>query len=285
MANTYDRLGHLLRDTGQLQEAEAAYRLAVEFYEKIVAASPTAADYREVLADTHRRLATLAGTDPLRFEEAEKHHRQEVAHREKLAVDFPTKPAYRQQIADSHRLWGLQLWDFGRLPEAEQALREGIEHYESYLRLAPKSAEAHNTLAWMLATVPAAKLRGPARAVELAQKAVELEPLQESWRTLGVAQYRAGDWKAALEALKKSMDLREGGDGVDWFFLAMAHWQLGQKEAARQCWTNRQVAGQISCQRGLRASRRSANLWGRKRNRRGVKWQRFCWSLTSCCSC
>jgi hypothetical protein len=30
------------------------------------------------------------------------------------------------------------------------------------------------------------------------------------------------------------MELRSGGDSSDWFFLAMAHWQLGNKEQARQ---------------------------------------------------
>ena len=36
------------------------------------------------------------------------------------------------------------------------------------------------------------------------------------------------------------MDLRKGGDSFGWFFLAMAHWQLGDKEQARQ-WYDRGV--------------------------------------------
>ena len=54
------------------------------------------------------------------------------------------------------------------------------------------------------------------------------------WNTLGVARYRAGDFNAAVEALTKSMELHAGGDGFDWFFLAMAHWQHGDKEQARK---------------------------------------------------
>jgi hypothetical protein len=30
------------------------------------------------------------------------------------------------------------------------------------------------------------------------------------------------------------MALRNGGNNTDWLFLAMAHWQLGEKEAARK---------------------------------------------------
>jgi uncharacterized protein HemY len=70
--------------------------------------------------------------------------------------------------------------------------------------------------------------------VTLAQQAVELAPREGNvWSTLGAAQYRAKDWKAAIEALEKSMGLRKGGDSVDWFFMAMAYWQLGEKEKAR----------------------------------------------------
>ena len=90
--------------------------------------------------------------------------------------------------------------------------------------------------------LPPGELRDPDRAVELAKKAVELEPKEGTyWNTLGVAHYRAGDWKAAIEALTKSMELRNGGDSFDWFFLAMAHWQLGDKPQARS-WYDKAVA-------------------------------------------
>ena len=46
--------------------------------------------------------------------------------------------------------------------------------------------------------------------------------------------YRAGDCKAAVTALEKSGELRNGGDSFDWFFLAMAHWQMGEKAEARK---------------------------------------------------
>src|SRR5262249_51823768 len=54
------------------------------------------------------------------------------------------------------------------------------------------------------------------------------------WNTLGAAHYRAGDGKEAVAAVEKSMELRKGGDSNDWFFLAMAHCQLGEKDKARK---------------------------------------------------
>jgi hypothetical protein len=50
-----------------------------------------------------------------------------------------------------------------------------------------------------------------------------------------VALYRAGDWQAAITALSKSNELL-GGKMLSFnaFFLAMAHWQKGEKEHARR---------------------------------------------------
>jgi uncharacterized protein HemY len=98
-----------------------------------------------------------------------------------------------------------------------------------------------NYFAWFLATSPELQLRDSDRSVELAKKAVESEPKSGSiWNTLGVAHYRAGDWKSAISALDKSMALRNGGDSFDWFFLTMAHWQLGEKDEARK-WYDKAV--------------------------------------------
>jgi hypothetical protein len=51
-----------------------------------------------------------------------------------------------------------------------------------------------------------------------------------------MACYRAGDWKAALAALQRSVELQEGADAVDGFFGAMALSKLGRPAEARQCY-------------------------------------------------
>jgi uncharacterized protein HemY len=53
------------------------------------------------------------------------------------------------------------------------------------------------------------------------------------WNTLGIAQYRNGDWNSTIATLTKSIELRKENDASDLFFLAMAHWQLHEKEKAR----------------------------------------------------
>jgi len=111
---------------------------------------------------------------------------------------------------------------------------EAGKMYLRFLQLQPADAMGNNNAAWFLATCADVKFRDPGQAVKLAKKATELAHNEGTyWNTLGTAHYRAGDWKAAIAALDKSMELRKGGDSFDWFFLAMAHWQLGEKEKAR----------------------------------------------------
>jgi tetratricopeptide (TPR) repeat protein len=104
---------------------------------------------------------------------------------------------------------------------------------------ASETQKVMNGLAWLLATAADPKSRDPARAVELAKEVVHHSPkFAEKWTTLGVAYYRAGDCKAAINALENSQKLAPGRfDTVNRLFLAMACWQLGDKENGRQWYT------------------------------------------------
>jgi Flp pilus assembly protein TadD len=53
--------------------------------------------------------------------------------------------------------------------------------------------------------------------------------------------YRHGNWERAIQAFKDDEVANSGGTTADWFFLAMAHWQLGHKDEARQ-WYDKAVA-------------------------------------------
>jgi len=101
----------------------------------------------------------------------------------------------------------------------------------------PKDLAAHVNLAWLLTNCPVEKLRSPSRALAIATKAVEIDPGSEvAWQVLGWAHYRNREWKASIEALDRSIELQKdpkGGDSWQRFFLAMAHWHLGQREVAR----------------------------------------------------
>jgi tetratricopeptide (TPR) repeat protein len=130
-------------------------------------------------------------------------------------------------------------WEY--VARAAALLEEGIE-------AAGDDPQALNAIAWFLANGPDFQMRNPARAVELARKAVAIAPrVPAAWYTLGVAEYRAGGWNKAIDAFSKSTELASDDSAKDalvaaggWFFLAMAHWQKGDRDKARS-WYDKTV--------------------------------------------
>jgi tetratricopeptide (TPR) repeat protein len=133
---------------------------------------------------------------------------------------------------------GMEFEQSGRIKEAEAAYRESAAVYDILLAKAPDQVRYQNNLAWLLATCPLEEVRDPRRAIELARNAVEVEPTNASiWNTVGTALYRNRDWSGAIDSLNRSMSLLGDNSPLfsnNAFFLAMAHWQLGHKDEARQ---------------------------------------------------
>src|SRR5262249_38418190 len=141
----------------------------------------------------------------------------------------------------------------------------------------PDAPQVQSRLANFLATCPEAKYRDAGRAVELAKKAVDQAPGSRLyWANLGLAHYRAGDWKAAITALEKALKLKDeptpvtSADapfltpGATGFVLAMAHWKAGNKGDARGWynaavqWMDRFLANNEQLQEQLRRFRAEA---------------------------
>ncbi|HJT77073.1 MAG TPA: tetratricopeptide repeat protein, partial [Gemmataceae bacterium] len=166
---------------------------------------------------------------------------------------------YDKAIADYSKAIELKpddsaAWDkrgdaYRRLGQRERAIAD----YAQASLLAPADSTKLDKLARLLATYPEVDRPGARRALAAAQKAVQGSPRSAAaWQALGWAHYRAGDWKPAIEALEKSCTLQEdpkGGDPAQWFFLAMAHWQLGEKDQAHAwyakatAWVEQQAPG------------------------------------------
>jgi tetratricopeptide (TPR) repeat protein len=233
-AQSYFQLGLLLQDTGQHEAAEEAGHKALTLREKLATDFPRQAILRQELAlseEQQGRLQQEAG----RFPEAEKSYRQALTLREQLVADFPTVAFYRTGLALGLDQLGAFLKDAGRSQEAKAIFRRERTLWEHLVAEYPQEVEYRLELAWFLATCPDPGLRDAGRAVQLARQVVDEAPQEGvAWAALGVACYRAGNWQDARAALEKAMPLRGGGDGRDWFVLAMTSWQLHQHDEARR---------------------------------------------------
>jgi tetratricopeptide (TPR) repeat protein len=232
-ARNFARLGRVLAAAGQADEAEKSYQKAVSLLDPLVRALPESAPRRTSLADALAGQADLY-KDLGRLADAAELRRHVIRHYEVLKADFPKAPQYPRKLVQNYLLLVSLLWDLGRQADAAEPYRKAFD-------LDPEDPDINNMLAWFLATSAEPRLRDAALAVQLAQKAVAGNQHSGDYKnTLGVALYRNGDNKAAIQELQASMTQRGGGDSYDWFFLAMAHWRLGDRDDARM-WFDRAV--------------------------------------------
>ncbi len=119
------------------------YDAAIGHYNRALALNPND-------AVSHHNLASLLAPRKDRIEEARSHYEQA------LKID----PKY----ADAHR-------DLANVLILSNHTPEAIEHFKAYVELRPDDPLVCSNLAWILISVPDAKLRDPNRAVELAEHA------------------------------------------------------------------------------------------------------------------
>jgi tetratricopeptide (TPR) repeat protein len=124
----------------------------------------------------------------------------------------------------------------GAIHQALGELEQAHADRERASSLVPRDSPGLNNWAWTLATGPITEL-DPEGAVALARRAVALASGEQvCLNTLGVALYRSGQYTEAVSALERSLAAGKGAsDGLNLFFLAMAHQTLGRAEQARKC--------------------------------------------------
>jgi tetratricopeptide (TPR) repeat protein len=253
VAETLGRLANILQAQGKQAEAEQVLRDELTAYTKsgAVGSDAFAAVVRSL------REVLKAGNKPA---EVEKLYQEVIpAERAALGNDSSVVATALIGLADF-------LKSQNRIEEADQKYRESLDimlkpHWEEHpsemlpwvvpvlmetgnkqqasnvctvmLDSTSTNAAWFSSVAWYLATAENPSNRDPALAVELAKRAVALDPLVgNSWSNLGTADYRAGDFKQAIADLEKAVQLENGGSSYDYFFQAMAEHQVGHADVA-----------------------------------------------------
>lgn len=92
------------------------------------------------------------------------------------------------------------------------SMKEAISHYQEALEVAPQNGSALNNLAWVLATSSDASIRDGARAIALAQDAVQVSGGKDPIfvRTLAAAHAEAGQFAEAISTAEQALVIANG---------------------------------------------------------------------------
>jgi WD40 repeat protein/Flp pilus assembly protein TadD len=196
-------------------------------YTRLAAIRAKCGLWAEVVADAEAALRQQADDPAARFLRGQAC--QKLGRHAEAVADFT---AALTRYPPSARLYELRAASQEALgkPELARADRERA------VNLGGKSPTALNNEAWGLVTGPPGQ-RNPARALELIQEAIKQQPGDTTFlNTLGVVQYRGGQYKEAVSTLEKSLAAGRGQfDAFDLFFLAMCHAKLDDAAKARDC--------------------------------------------------
>jgi len=110
----------------------------------------------------------------------------------------------KDDFADAHANLANALERLGNIKEA-------VEHYDEALRWAPDSVTTVNNLAWLLATNEPERGGDPARAIQLAQRAIQLSGEENAGclDTLAAAYAAAGRFPQAVVTAQRALQLAE----------------------------------------------------------------------------
>jgi serine/threonine protein kinase len=178
---------------------------------------------------------------------------------ERLVQQAPKRASLWDQVGMAYYHIGMELWYEERRAEAKEYFRLAVGAFDEALRRDSYSLIVLQHSAWFLTVCPDPQFRQPERALRLAKRLVAIATPQDDRAhfsggvrplfTLGLAQYRIGDWTAARRSLEDSCRRRNGGDAYEWFILAMVHARMGNEAEAR-----------ASCEQAVRWTR--ANRYG-----------------------
>src|SRR5207245_7092496 len=130
----YNNFGVMLQTIGRFDEAERAFRRALQFRERLLSVSPDDPDYREDLASCHNNLGNLL---PLlgRSNAAEEANVKAISLREELAAEFPKSSRIRSNLGGSLNNLADLLSKRGDHVQAKHMVENAIAHQQAAMQL------------------------------------------------------------------------------------------------------------------------------------------------------
>jgi tetratricopeptide (TPR) repeat protein len=240
VAAAYHRIGFIRTILGE-GDAKRALLHAIALYQRLIERDRFNEELRAELAIAHGDLLILERKSGLK-KEAFETLQTLVDLRQRLVDDFPANGTYPICVAYYQIELLKELEDAGRADDAEQIRQRIRASVMGEAQAIWNDARLCNNLAWALASRRQSQAQDTMLAIELARKAVQLEPKRGPfWNTMGVAHYRAGQFHEAIRAFGESMQFRDGGDANDWLFLAMAYQRLNETDRAKG-WLDRSLS-------------------------------------------
>jgi serine/threonine protein kinase/tetratricopeptide (TPR) repeat protein len=221
-------LAHLFASVSELVDCESVFR------EVVATTKPTGLNVDDPVLAGITGLAQCGGlylhlgdewAAAGKSKEAEESRRRAVELWKGLQTQFAGNP---RLLPYAYKCCAMALMKAGQPQQAKEFCRKLLE------LATPQTSGLCNNLAWFLATAERPAQRDPALAVELAKRAVDADARSgPNHNALGVAYYRSGEYRQSIRELQESVEISQGGTSYDFFFLAMDHWQLGDKDQAR----------------------------------------------------
>jgi tetratricopeptide (TPR) repeat protein len=231
-------IGHTNWGLKKLPEAGQSFERAIEILERLVQTDPDTAVFQSDLGLMHHYLGGVRKTagdmaGALRYFATARERL------EPLVRKHPELYVARDTLVQSYQSQGNLLWGSGRPEEARRWYQKEHIFLEELVRDKPAIPYSFASLASLLLNCPHKELRDPGRALLLAQKALDLFPeAYYLWFFRGVAYFRTGNFQAALRDLQaaKQRRPRKRDNSLELFSIAMVHWQLGEKDEARNAY-------------------------------------------------
>jgi serine/threonine protein kinase len=221
------------------KETEQMLTLAISYYVRIPGFFGKVEGMKEPVARAHRLwgFSLMVMGRPTGRE----HYRQAIKLYEELVSEHPGFIWLRTGLIETLQEYSSLLMAKEDRLEADACFRQALDVADTLIQNEKVSnhcytmalAPAMSDLAWHLVRHPGVEPADATHAMRLAREATAWEPDQAAgWRTLGVSYFRLHDIPSAAEALRKSLELDNGEEPLDLFFLAAIAQHQGHPDQA-----------------------------------------------------